>query len=86
MNRVPIRCIIDRIKEDCGTAKFPLVVQGGRELVDKDMYMRVEGKKYPSRFRNVTLKPGSIVSVTKNIKKNPTVGELFHQYQIENEK
>ena len=85
MNEGPITCKIDTIKEDCDSAKFPLVVQGGRQLVDNDMYMRVEGKTHPFCFRSVILQPGSIVSQTKNIKK-PTIGKILHQYyEMENE-
>ena len=80
MNKGSITCKIERIKEDCDTAIHPLVVQGGRQLVDKDMFMRVEGKTHHFRFRSVKLQPGTVVSQTKKIKKHPTAGELFQHY------
>ena len=39
-----ITCKIETIKEDCDTTTYPLVIQGGRVLVDNTMYLRVESK------------------------------------------
>ena len=77
---------IETIKEDCETDAYPLVVLGGRVLVDNTMRLRVDGKKYSFCFRSVTLKPGSIMSPTKKIKKHTTVDEHYqHFLELEDE-
>ena len=75
-----IMCRIDAVKHDCNTAQYPLVVQGGRLLIDNNVYMRVEGKKYRFRFGDVKLQPGSVVDHTKKIRKNPTFDEHFQNF------
>merc|ERR1712194_861099 len=60
-----ITCKIETIKEDYETTTYPLIINGGRVLVDNNMYLRVEGKKHPFCFRSVTLKPGTILSPRK---------------------
>ena len=79
-NECSITCQIDTIKDDCNTAQYPLVVQGGRLTIDKDVFMRVEGKTHPFRFGSVILQPGTVVNHTKKIKKLPTFEEHLQQF------
>ena len=72
-----VTCRIETIKDDCDTNIHPLVVLRGRVVVDSTMYLRVEGKKHAFCFRSVKLKPGTVMSPTKKIKKLPTMDEQF---------
>ena len=79
-NETLITCRIDTIKHNCNTAQYPFVVQGGRIPIDKDVFMRVEGKNYPFRFGSVKLQPGTVVGQTKKITKLPTFEEHFQKF------
>ena len=75
-----ITCKIETIKEDYETTTYPLTINGGRVLVDNNMYLRVEGKKHPFCFRSVTLKPGTILSPRKKNTKPKTIDEHFQHF------
>ena len=75
-----ITCRIETIKEDCDTTTYPLTIKGGQVLVDKTMYLRVEGKNHPFCFRSVTLKPGTILSPRKKNTKPKTIDEHFQHF------
>ena len=76
----PITRVITKIKQDCDTAEFPLVIDNGRVQVYRDVYIKVEGKKYSFLMKSVTLQPGFIKNETKNITKLLSADELFVKF------